>query len=111
MYFLFFSVIKLPFTDGCGELNDEYEDLSKTLSRMSNPLSSTSIKMTKAAIAGIDMTKLKSFLPGAGINILQTFSNCHSHLLILYKEVYVYIYIYIPYRQKNCLSNFDLRKL
>lgn len=55
--------MKLPFIDGSGEI-DEYEDLSKTLSHMSNPLSSISIKMTKAAIAGIDTTKLKSYHPG-----------------------------------------------
>ena len=65
----YFSVIQLPFTDGDPE-EDEYEDLSKKLSRMSNPLSSISIKMTKAAIAGIHVAKLKSFQSGVKIFIL-----------------------------------------
>ena len=63
LVFCGFRVAKLPYTDGCAEIGD-YEDLSNSLSRMSNPLSSTSVKMTKAAIAGIDIKRLKSFMPG-----------------------------------------------
>lgn len=57
------SVVKLPYMDGSSEIG-EYADLSTVISRMSNPLSSTSVKMTKAAIAGIDIKKLNSFIPG-----------------------------------------------
>lgn len=55
--------MKLPYTDGSAEIGD-YDDPSNNLSRMSNPLSSTSVKMTKAAIAGIDIKRLASFMPG-----------------------------------------------
>lgn len=55
--------MKLPYTDGSAEIGD-YEDPLSNLSRMSNPLSSSSVRMTKAAIAGIDIKRLKSFMPG-----------------------------------------------
>ena len=58
-----FSIMKLPYTDGTAEIGD-YEEPLNNLSRMSNPLSSSSVKMTKAAIAGIDIKRLKSFMPG-----------------------------------------------
>lgn len=77
------NVIKLPFFDGSDEI-DEYEDVSKTLSRMSNPLSSTSIKMTKAAIAGIDISKLKTFLPGDEKERCSAISHCWSNDGVIY---------------------------
>ena len=77
--FFIYSIVKLPYTDGSAEIGD-YEEPSKNLSRMSNPLSSTSVKMTKAAIAGIDIKRLKSFMPGKVTYLL----NCLRMLHVQY---------------------------
>ena len=77
------KVAKLPYTDGCAEIGD-YEDLTNSLSRMSNPLSSTSVRMTKAAIAGIDIKRLKSFMPGIEKERCSAISHCWSNDNVVY---------------------------
>ena len=77
-----YSVIKLPYTDGSSEFGD-YDDPSTSLSRMSNPLSSTSVKMTRAAIAGIDIRRLKSFIPGETASLR---FNAYIFAFIIYKH-------------------------
>ena len=77
--------MKLPYTDGSAEIGD-YEDPLNNLSRMSNPLSSSSVKMTKAAIAGIDIKRLNSFMPGK--------LHLSSCLSLLYRQDFYYnVYI------------------
>ncbi|CAB3997164.1 cilia- and flagella-associated 43-like [Paramuricea clavata] len=77
------NVVKLPYTDGSAEIGD-YDDPSNNLSRMSNPLSSTSVKMTKAAIAGIDIKRLTSFMPGNEKERCCAISHCWSSDNVVY---------------------------
>ena len=62
--FLVISVIKTPFADGSPEYG-EFEDLCRSVSRMSRPFTSEgAFNITKAAIAGVVGENAKEFVPG-----------------------------------------------